>query len=171
MSLLIQKHRYQILLDRPMQRLLYHQLLKTSKRNGRVGGSNTKEDAEMFALKSIGDAFAMKAKQGSNAKKDADGLFGEMVAEELRQVTGRRKAMLKHKIQTTIFECQMEAWDEFQPKRQPTPNMTSPPLTPKYADARQFNTYESPIYRPPQQSYSEDDSSIGYYTNLVTKNK
>ena len=31
----------------------------------------------------------IKAKQGSNAK---NGLFGEMVAEELRQVTGRRKA-------------------------------------------------------------------------------
>ena len=112
----------------------------------------------------------MKAKQGGSAKNDADGLFGQMVAGELRQISGRSKIILKHKIQSTIFECQIEAWDELQPKRQPKAHMMSPPSTPSYGNSLQFNAYGSPIHQPPQQSFDQDESNnIGYYTNLVTK--
>lgn len=136
----------------------------STKRSGR---KSTKEETETFALKSIGEAFALKATQRGSAKKDADGLFGEMVAEELRQVSGRSKIMLKHKIQTAIYECQMEAWNGSQPKRQL--HMMSPPSTPSFGNSLHFNAYGSPVYQQQQPLHEDKTDHKGYYTNLLNE--
>lgn len=45
-------------------------------------------------------------------KKDSETIFGEMVAEELREFTGRRRAIVRHRIQTLLFEEKMKSFDE-----------------------------------------------------------
>ena len=45
-------------------------------------------------------------------KKDSEAIFGEMVAEELREFTGRRRAIVRHRIQTLLFEEKMKSFDE-----------------------------------------------------------
>ncbi|MEO0687686.1 MAG: hypothetical protein AAFY76_22205 [Cyanobacteria bacterium J06649_11] len=45
-------------------------------------------------------------------KKDSEAIFGEMVAEELRQFTGRKRAIIRHRIQTLLFEEKMKYFDE-----------------------------------------------------------
>ena len=67
------------------------------------------QQAELFALQSIENAFAAKAQSAcSNDKKDADDLFGEMISQELKQFSARKKAYLKHRIQNLIYKSQME---------------------------------------------------------------
>ena len=53
------------------------------------------QQAELFALQSIGNAFPAKAEStSSNDKKDADDLFGKMISQELKQLSARKKAYL-----------------------------------------------------------------------------
>ena len=68
---------------------------------------SSRDEAETYAWRNIGQVFEKKSKstRGETEKKrDAESIFGEMIAEELRQFDNRRKAIIHHKIQTIIFE-------------------------------------------------------------------
>ena len=66
-----------------------------------------KQIQTVTTLQSIGNAFGAKAQSASsNNKKDADDLFGEMISQELKQFSARKKAYLKH--QGLIYESRME---------------------------------------------------------------
>ena len=66
------------------------------------------QQAELFALQSIRNDFATKVQSASFvAKKGADGLFGEMISQELKQFSTSKKGYLKYRIQSLIYESQM----------------------------------------------------------------
>ena len=68
-----------------------------------------KQIQTVTTLQSIGNAFGVNAQSASsNNKKDADDLFGEMISQELKQFSARKKAYLKHQIQGLIYESRME---------------------------------------------------------------
>ena len=55
----------------------------------------TVQQAELFVLQSIGNAFAANAQPASsNDKKDADDLFGEMISQKLKQFSAHKKGVL-----------------------------------------------------------------------------
>lgn len=79
-------------------------------------GKAMRDQVESYAWKSIGDVFAKKNKSNEQKQsKDAEAIFGEMVAEELRQFKGRAKAIVRHRIHNVIFEEQMKVYDEATP--------------------------------------------------------
>ena len=95
------------------------------------------QQAELFALQSIGNDFATKAQSASsNDKKGADGLFGEMISHELKQFSACKKGYLKYRIQSLIYESQMGT-------SEPTNNLRS-----QSPVANQPNTsiYGSPVF-------------------------
>ena len=108
----------------------------------------------MFILQRIGNAFAAKAQSGSsNDKKDVDDLFGEMISQELKQFSASKKAYLKHRIQSLMYESQMET-------SEPTNN-----LMPQSPIANQPNTsiYRSPVF----DRNHRENPNFGYYKNLL----
>ena len=114
----------------------------------------TVQQAELFASQSIRNAFAAKAQSASsNDKKDADDFFGEIISQELKQLSVRKKAYLKHRIQILIYESQMET-------SEPTNN-----LMPQSPVANQPNNsiYGSPLFDRNHRKHP----NFGYYTNLL----
>ena len=113
------------------------------------------QQAEIFALQSIGNAFAAKTQSGSSGdKKDADDLFGGMIAQELKEFSGRKKALLKHRIQSLIYEFQIESSE--------LPNTNFMPRSP-VASQPNTNFYGSPVY----ENRNQGNANFGYYSNLL----
>ena len=88
--------------------------MKTTNDTANSKSNNSKkiqavQQVELFALQSIRNAFVAKAQSGSsNDKKNVEDLFGERILEELKQFSTRQKAYLKHRIQSLIYDSQME---------------------------------------------------------------
>ena len=62
---------------------------------------------ETYAWKNIGEVFAKKNKNESNStkkSKDSETFFSEMIAQELKQFTGRKRAIVCHRIKNVITE-------------------------------------------------------------------
>lgn len=98
--------------------------------------SNKKNNVETFAWKNVNpDELELTRAPSSNSsrkhhideqptiasnhnntvtvtKKDSEAIFGEMIAEELRQFTGRKRAIVRHRIQTLLFEEKIKSFDE-----------------------------------------------------------
>ena len=93
------------------------------------------QQAELFALQSIRNDFAVQS-ASFVAKKGADGLFGEMISQELKQFSTSKKGYLKYRIQSLIYESQMGT-------SEPTNNLRS-----QSPVANQPNTsiYGSPVF-------------------------
>ena len=129
---------------------------KTKSNSNNSKKIQTVHQAELIALQSIGNAFATKAHSASsNDKKDADDLFGEMISQELKQFSARKKAYLKHRIQSLIYESQMET-------SEPTND-----LMPQSPVANQPNTSicRSPVF----DKNHRENPNFGYYTNLLNR--
>ena len=70
-----------------------------------------RDQVETQAWKNIREVFAKKNKNESNSikqSKDSETLFSEIVAQELKQFTGQKRAIIRHRIQNVIFEEQMK---------------------------------------------------------------
>ena len=112
------------------------------------------QQAELFALQSIRNDFATKVQSASFvAKKGADGLFGEMISQELKQFSISKKGYLKYLIQSLIYESQMGT-------SEPTNNLRS-----QSPVANQPNTsiYGSPVF----VGNHRENPNFCYWTNLL----
>ena len=115
-----------------------------------------RDQVETNAWKNIGEVFAKKNKNESNSikqSKDSETLFGKMIAQELKQFTGRKRAIVRHRIQNVIFEEQMKTFDERIPSKvaRSIPSAAAasaaiPHNPPAYQQPT--NMYGSPIYQP-----------------------
>ena len=79
-----------------------------------------RNQVETYSWKKNGEVFAKKNTNDSNStkqSKDSETLFGEMIAQELKQFTGRKRAIVRHRIQNVIFDEQMKAFDEPTPSK------------------------------------------------------
>lgn len=136
-----------------------------------------RDQAETFAWKNIGEVFAKKNKANeSKQSKDAEAIFGEMIAEELRQFKGRKKAIVRHRIQNVLFEEQMKSFDERPVSFQNAQSTVSSPSSPTEDPYQARNAYGSPIYQAPatqvqpnDQAHWNTSSNTGgaYWTNLL----
>lgn len=118
-----------------------------------------RDQAETYAWKNIGDVFAKKNKAKIEPKesKDAEAMFGDMIAEELRQFSGRSKAIVRHKIQNIIFEEQMKTFDQCPPSyRNPSSNLEQP-----------RNVYGSPTNQPNQVQTTSQSYGRTYWTDMI----
>ena len=114
-----------------------------------------RDQVETYAWKNIGEVVAKKNKNKSNStnqSKDSETLFSEMIAQELKQFTGRKRAIVRHQIQNVIFEEQMEMFDEPTPSKvaRSIPSAAAAAAIPHNPSAYQkpTNMYGSPIYQP-----------------------
>ena len=132
-----------------------------------------RDQVETYAWKNIGEVFAKKNKNESNStkqSKDSETLFGEMIAQELKQFTGRKRAIVRHRIQNVIFEEQMKTFDE------PTPSKVARSIPSAAAAAIPHNppAYQqpaNPIYQPSNSSWNGSVSgNLISYTNLLADN-
>ena len=79
-----------------------------------------RDQVQTYAWENIDKVFAKKNKNESNStkqSKDSEILFGEIVAQELKQFTGRKRAIVRHRIRNVIFEEQMKTFDEPTPSK------------------------------------------------------
>ena len=136
-----------------------------------------RDQVETYAWKNIGEVLAKKNKNESNStkqSKDSETLFGEMIAQELKQFTGRKRAILRHRIQNVIFEEQMKTFDEPTPSKvaRSIPSAAAaiiPHSPPAYQQPT--NMYGSPIYQPSNSSWNGSVSGNSFsYTNLLADN-
>ena len=140
-----------------------------------------RDQVETYAWKNIGEAFAKKNKNENTSikqNKDSEALFGEMIAQELKQFTGRKRTIVRHRIQNVIFEEQMKAFDEPVPSKAasniPTaaaaaPTAPIPHNQPAYQQPT--NIYGSPLYQPSNSSWSGSENGNSFsYTNLLADN-
>ena len=68
-----------------------------------------RDQVETYVWKNIGEVFAKKNKNESNStkqSKDSETLFGEMIAQELKQFTDQKKAIIRHQIQPYLLISQ-----------------------------------------------------------------
>ena len=119
-----------------------------------------RDQVETYAWKNSGEVFAKKNKNENNStkqSKDSETLFGEMIAQELKQFTGRKRAIVGHQIQNVISEEQMKTFDE------PTPSKVARSIPSAVAAAVPHNPpayqqptsmYGSPIYQPSNSSWN-----------------
>ena len=137
-----------------------------------------RDQVETYAWKNIGEVFAKKNKNESNStkqSKDSETLFGEMIAQELKQFTGRKRAIVRHRIQNVIFEEQMKTFDEPTPSKvaRSIPSAAAAAAIPHNPPAYQqpTNMYGSPIYQPSNSSWNGSVSGNSFsYTNLLADN-
>ena len=97
-----------------------------------------------------------------------------MIAQELKQFTGRKRAIVRHRIQNVIFEEQMKTFDE------PTPSKVASSILSATAAAithnppayqQPTNMYGSPIYQPSNSSWNGSVSGNSFsYTSLLVDN-
>ena len=136
-----------------------------------------RDQVETYAWKNIGEVFAKKNKNESNStkqSKDSETLFGEMIAQELKQFTGRKRAIVRHRIQNVIFEEQMKTFDEPTPSKVarsiPSAAAASIPHNPP-AYQQPTNMYGSLIYQSSNSSWNGSVSGNSFsYTNLLADN-
>ena len=130
---------------------------------------------ETYAWKNIDEVFAKKNKNESNStkqSKDSETLFSEMIAQELTQFTGRKRAIVRHRIQNVIFEEQMKTFEEPTPSKVAS-SIPSAPVIPHNPPAYQqpTNMYRSPIYQPSHSSWNGSVSGNSFsYTKLLADN-
>ena len=112
-----------------------------------------RDQVETYVWKNIGEVFANKNKNESNSikqSKDSETLFGEMIAQELKQFTGRKRAIVRHRIQNVIFDEQMKTFDEPTSSKvaRSIPSAAAAAAIPHNPPAYQqpTNMYGSPIY-------------------------
>ena len=96
-----------------------------------------------------------------------------MVTEKLRQFDNRRKAIIRHKIQTIIFEEQMQLFNEPTPPPPKARKIVTPSFPSSIEGSRNSaNIYGSPIYQsftiPP--SSKNDQISPFFYSNIMGGN-
>ena len=66
-----------------------------------------RDQVKTYAWKNICEVFAKKNKNESNStkqSKDSETLFGEMIAQELKQFTGQKRAIIRHRIQNVYLK-------------------------------------------------------------------
>ena len=105
-----------------------------------------RDQVETYAWKKIGEVFTKKNKNESNStkqSKDSETLFSEMITQELKQFTGRKRAMVRKRIQNVIFEEQMKTFDE------PTPSKVARSIP----SATVAIPHNPPAYQQPTNMY------------------
>ena len=94
-----------------------------------------------------------------------------MIAQELKQFTGRKRAIVRHRIQNVIFEEQTKTFDEPTPSKVarsiPSAAAAIPHNPPAYQQPT--NMFGSPIYQPSSWNGSVSENSSSY-TNLLADN-
>ena len=97
-----------------------------------------------------------------------------MIAQELKQFTGRKRAIVRHRTQNVIFEEQMKTFDEptLSKVARSIPSATDAAIShnpPAYQQPT--NMYGSPIYQPSNSSWNGSVSgNSSSYTNLLADN-
>ena len=139
-----------------------------------------RDQVETYAWKNIGEVFAKKNENESNSTKQSKDseTFGEIIAQELKQFTGRKRAIVRHRIQNVIFEEQMKTFDEPTPSKVARSILSAavaaaaaaiPHNPPAYQQPT--NMYGSPIYQPSNSSWNGSVSGNSFnYTDLLADN-